>query len=90
MVVALFLNDIWQIDFMIYSRFKYQHYQYILNIVDVYSRFAISIPFTNRRMESIVEAFEKVVAELGPPHKITADNEFDTELFRTFSEEHHI
>lgn len=90
-IVALFPNDIWQIDLMIYSRFKYKRFQYIFNVIDVYSRFASAIPLANRKMTTIAAAMEQIINRMGgAPRNITSDNEFDAEDFRKLLEEFRI
>jgi hypothetical protein len=43
-VVAREPGDCFQMDIMVYNRFQYDNYKYILTCVDVYSRYAQAIP----------------------------------------------
>lgn len=44
-----------QMDIMVYDRFSYHNYKYILVVVDVYSRYAEARPMTNRNMPTIMK-----------------------------------
>ena len=44
-----------QIDIMIYDRFAYHNYKYLLGVIDAYSRYAVCKALTNMRMGTIME-----------------------------------
>ena len=92
-------NSVWadepgqniEINLMIYDRYKWNHYKYILNCIDVHSRYLVSISLTNRRAETIVEALEKTFKQFGAyPSSINADQEFNNNLVNKFLEKHEI
>jgi hypothetical protein len=83
-------GDIYQIDLMIYNRFAWQHYKYILVIVDVYSRLCYAIALTNRKAEYILDAIKTAFKKLGIPTNINADNEFNNNIFNKYWEENNI
>lgn len=71
----------YQIDLMVYNRFKIHNYQYILVVIDVYSRFAQARPLTNRNISTIIKNYNDIIKIMGPPFKIDCDNEFNNEKF---------
>jgi hypothetical protein len=65
------------IDTMVYSRHQYKQYQYIFNCIDIDSRYAVSIPMTNKRIPTYISAMKKVFKKMNHvPEIIQADNEF--------------
>ena len=38
----------YQMDLMIYDRYERNNYKYVLGVIDVYSRYVVCIPLTNR------------------------------------------
>jgi len=80
-----------EIDLMIYDRYEWNHYKYILNCIDVHSRYLVSVPLTNRKAETIVEALKKAFKEFGAfPNSINADQEFNNDLVNRFLEKYEI
>lgn len=71
----------YQIDIMVYDRYAYNGYKYILCIIDVYSRSAECIAMTNRNMSTIITAVKKVFSEMGVPKNMNGDNEFTKKEF---------
>lgn len=43
-------KDNYQMDIMVYSRFPDRDYKYLLNVVDVHSRYAMSVPLKSRKV----------------------------------------
>ncbi len=80
-----------QMDLLIYNRYKYNGYQYILVVVDVYSRYAYARPLTNRRIETIFDAFQSILKDMKhTPEHVYCDNEFNTVLFNDYFDSHDI
>jgi hypothetical protein len=70
------------IDTMVYTRHQYQQYQYMLNCIDIDTRYAVSVPLTNKRIPTYISAMKKVFRKMKHvPKTIQADNEFATEPF---------
>ena len=75
--------DNYQIDLMVYDRYQYQKYKYILCLIDVKSRYAAARPLISKNQGGYVQAFESMCEEMGKwPKGISADKEFDTPLIR--------
>ena len=89
-IVAHYVGQIFQIDLMIYDRFKFNKYQYILCVVDVYSRYAEARALTNRKTETILEKLKEIFDKMGIPDEIQCDNEFDTKMLANYYKEHGI
>jgi hypothetical protein len=69
----------YQLDLLIYDRFQWGHYRYILVVIDVHSRYVAARALTNRRGETILEAVKECFEDLGgPPENMNGDNEFNT------------
>ena len=48
------------IDLMIYDRFKYGRYQYILTVIDIYSRKAWAVALTSKDKKSTINALKSI------------------------------
>jgi len=84
------VRDSYHIDLMDYSRYEYHNYRYILCVVDVYSRFAMCKPLTNKTMENILNNMKKIFYVMGIPKAINADQEFNKKLFNEYYKEKNI
>ena len=89
-IIANYNGDIYQMDIMVYNRFKYNNYQYILCVIDIYSRYASVRAMTNRKMETIITNFNDIMKEMGTPRKLQCDNEFNKNEFVKVLEEYDI
>jgi len=89
-IVAPYPKFNFEIDLMIYDRFTFHNYKYILCCIDVYSRFAQARPLTNRNFSSILEKLEDIFSVMGYPENINADQEFNTHEFNEFCSKHNI
>jgi uncharacterized membrane protein YkoI len=80
-IIATAPRSNYQMDIIIYDRYEWNHYKYILCIIDVYSRYVQAAALTNRRMETVIGATEKIFKVMGVPASINCDNEFNTHAF---------
>lgn len=78
------IRDNYQIDIIIYDRYKIDGFQYILCVVDVHSRYASCRAMTNRENINILYKLKDIFKELGIPKNINCDNEFNTKLLNDF------
>ena len=76
-IVASGYSANYQIDIIIYDRWEYHKYKYILCVIDVYSRYASCRAMTNRTNETILKEIKSIFAEMGVPRSINCDNEFN-------------
>jgi hypothetical protein len=83
-VIASRYGANFQIDIIVYDRFEFQKYKYILCIIDVYSRYACCKALTNRRNETILNAIKNIFTEMGVPQSINSDNEFNKKMFNSY------
>lgn len=88
--VANYPGHIYQMDIIVYQKYKYHNYQYILVMIDIYSRYAIARAMTNRNLTTIINNFESMIEEIGIPFKIQCDNEFNKPEFRKVMKEYDI
>ena len=88
--VANYPSHIYQLDIINYSRFKQNSYQYIICMIDIYSRFLMAKPMTNREMPTIIKNVKEMIEENGPPYKIECDNEFNKKEFINAMDEYDI
>ena len=79
--VANYAGHIYQLDIINYTRFKINNYQYIICLIDIYSRYLVARAMTNREMTTIIKNFNDMIDEIGPPYKLQCDNEFNKKLF---------
>ena len=93
-----FPNEIWSADLIDLKKIKKDNngFQYIINIIDLFSRHAWSIPIKNKTGKSIVEAFDYVLGELNAinykPKKLWVDNgsEFYDKTFKNWLNDNNI
>lgn len=84
------IRDGYQLDLMIYDRFKSNGYSYILIIIDVYSRYVQAVPLKTRLMEPLVKNIEKLFTLMGFPRNVNCDQEFNNRLFNKLCTTHNI
>jgi hypothetical protein len=84
------IRDNYQMDIIIYDRYEYHNYKYILVLVDIYSRYAEAKPMTNRKNDTIMKNIEDIIKDMGKPKKFSCDNEFATKLFEQYCEKNDI
>lgn len=89
-VVANYPSDIYQLDIIVYDRYKINNYQYIMVVIDIYSRYMEARAMTNRRMETIIKNFNDILNVMGVPNKLECDNEFNKSEFNEYLEENDI
>ena len=93
-----FPNEIWSADLIDLNKLKKDNngFQYIINIIDLYSRYAWSIPIKNKTGKSIVEAFDSITkampSESKKPKKLWVDNgsEFYNKIFKKWLNDNNI
>jgi len=89
-IVAAGPRNNYQVDIIVYDRYEYNHYKYILCVIDVYSRYAAVRAMTNRELPTIIEKFEDIMNEMGYPKNLNADNEFNKKAFNDLMKEHNV
>lgn len=88
--VANYPGHIYQLDIINYTRFKQNNYQYIICMIDIYSRFLMAKPMTNRELPNIISNVKDMIENNGIPYKIQCDNEFNKKDFINAMEEYNI
>ena len=88
-------NEIWSADLIDLKKLKKYNngFQYIINIIDLYSRYAWSIPIKNKTGKSIVEAFNSTITQQQQkPKKLWVDNgsEFYNKIFKKWLNDNNI
>jgi hypothetical protein len=71
----------YQIDIMVYDRYSFNNYKYILMCMDVYSRYLDARAMTNREMNTILTNLKSIFVKMGKPAHLNADNEFNKTQF---------
>jgi hypothetical protein len=89
-IVANHITDEYQMDIMVYDRYQFNKYKYILVIIDIYSRYAEARAMTNRENETIMENIKDIIKVMGKSNIISCDNEFDTIEFKKYCLENKI
>lgn len=89
-ITAEKIRQEYNIDIMIYDRYQWHGYKYILVIIDIYSRFAEARAMTNRENTTIMKNIKDIIKVMGYPKIISGDNEFRTLEFEKFCLEHDI
>ena len=79
-------NDYWQVDITYFKKtIRNSHYK-LLVIVDLFSKFAWTIPLrikpTTTEVNPIVHSLEDLFMRESPPKYLSCDNEFNTDLLK--------
>lgn len=81
-IVARDVGTNLMIDVMIYDRYKYGNYEYVLTAVDIKSRYADAIPMTKNSIQKAIDAMDKIFEDMGNvPQILQADNQFNNQRF---------
>jgi hypothetical protein len=90
------IDDIWSADltnsFQSLAKDN-KGYKYMLNVIDLFSKYAFSIPLKSKSAESVMEAFDKLFkTSKRKPGKLWTDQgtEFTNNKFRDFLKSHNI
>ena len=89
-VIASEYGANYQIDIIVYDRFEYHKYKYILCVIDIYSRYACCRAMTTRSNEAILENIKSCFEIMGIPKLINADNKFNTHYLNRHYDENDI
>ena len=88
-----------QLDIMVYDRYQYHNYKYVIGLIDVYSRFVVARPLTNMRMSTILSNLKEMCENLSQsgskpkqagskkvkyPENMNLDNQFNVKPFVDF------
>lgn len=84
-------GDQYYMDVIVYTRHNVNKYKYVLNVVDVFSRYASSRALTNMIMKeskrgnkkmTLMDAIKDIMKEMGYPNNLNCDNQFQTDEFK--------
>ena len=94
-VIANGIDDIWSADLvdMQWSSRENKGVKYLLNVIDVFSKFAWSVPIKDKTGRSITDAFQLIVkTSRRKPNKLWVDQgtEFYNRVFKSWLEENDI
>ncbi len=73
-----------------YDRFKFNKYKYILCIIDIYLKFVQTTALTNRNIDTILKAIQKIFNSMGIPKNLNCNNEFNTNKLNKYFEKNNI
>lgn len=64
-VITMGKNDVWAGDLVDMSEWKKENdnYKYMLNVIDVFSRYAWSVPLKTKTSKEVLSAFKKIIEE---------------------------
>lgn len=89
-IISPATNNNYQIDLLIYDRYEYNNYKYILCCIDVYSRYAQCKALTNREFPNIMSKLKEIFEVMGKPKNINVDGEFNTKEFNKYCSDNEI
>ena len=94
-VIVSNIDDIWSADLVDMRQLKsYNHgFRYILNVIDVFSKFVWSVPIKDKTGETIANRFQSIVkTSKRKPKKLWVDNgsEFYNNVFKKWLVENEI
>lgn len=76
-ITAKYENELWEMDIYDLSKFaKYNsNYQYILCVIDVFTRKVYCQAMKNKNVSDCITAFEKIISSGNIPHSLFSDND---------------
>ena len=74
-------KDNYQMDIIVYDRYSFHNYKYILVCIDVHSRYLSVRAMTSREMTTIIKNVKDIFTEMGSPKNLNCDNEFNKNEF---------
>ena len=80
-VFAYYPGDAYQMDIIVYNKYEIHKYEYILVVIDVYSRYVQVRALTNRENPNIIKNIIFIFETIGYQFRIQCDNEFRTKEF---------
>lgn len=83
-IISPSIKNNYQIDIIIYDRYEFHQYKYILVVIDVYSRYVDAIALTNMREETLLDAIKVIFNRMGLPKNLNADNQFNIKLLNDY------
>ena len=65
----------YQVDLLDMTKYKSfnRNYKWLMNCVDVHSRYAMSVPMKTKEIKSVLPAFKKIVDTMGAPKNLNTD-----------------
>ena len=92
-IYSNFVNEIWEIDALYYKNYSRYNsgYKYIINVIDVFSKYLIAIPMKTLKGKDVADKFERLFKTV-KPMKIRSDRgkEFDNFHFRNLCKKYGI
>jgi transposase InsO family protein len=84
----------WQADLNemhTYSR-ENKGYQYILTVIDIFSRYAWAEPLKTKKSADVIKAFKNILKTTKPPHLLQTDRgkEFENKAFQQFMQQNSV
>jgi len=89
-IVADKIRDEFQIDIMIYDRYEFHNYKYIICVIDIYSRYCCAKAMTNRETTTILLNIKDIFKIMGKPKLLSGDNEFNTKIINNYLSDNNI
>lgn len=94
-VVVMHIDEIWALDLADLHKLEEDndHFKYLLNIIDCFSRYAWSVPLKDKNAKTVVDALGKVIKQSDrTPKYLWTDlgAEFKNRLMDAFMREHNI
>lgn len=92
-IIVSYIDEQWEcdlVDMRYYSR-QNRGFNYILNIIDCFSKYLFSIPIKTKKSTEIIKEFKKIFKDR-KPIKLRSDKggEFDNILFRKFCDQNNV
>ena len=89
-IIAEKIRDEYQIDIMIYDRYEWNNYKYIICIIDIHSRFCCSRAMTNREAATILSNIKDIFKIMRKPKLISGDNEINTKIINNYLSDNNV
>jgi len=75
-ILAFHPNDVWQADLLDVQNLSgvNKNYRYILNVIDVYSRYLWSFPLKTKGAQDVATALTELISKVGAPDNFPSDH----------------
>lgn len=89
-LITTYPKQYYQADIIIYDNHTYQNYKHILICIDVYSRYVMALPLTNRKAKYLLIKLNEILENMGKPKTLFLDNEFNNKIFNQYFDDEDI
>ena len=77
-------------DIIVYNRYKFIKYKYILYVINIYSKYVQIVALINKNIDIILKTIQKIFNSMRILKNLNCDNEFNTNKLNKYFEKNNI